>query len=232
LAIAELDIKKLWGLAAGRCSNPDCGIECIKFFVAGPTIIGEMAHVIARQPKGRRGIAGGGSNAYENLILLCPTHHTEVDKAPEGAFSVEILHQWKDAHEQRIRDSLSGKNYLTRAELFREIHLLLIDNYEIWHSYGPLSDEAQRNPLSNVSIIWALRKVSHIVPNNEKICCAINGSQSLLTAGEYRIAIRFKEYAAAFSSHCIHPIDGYPTFPQSFLEMVEKNDKWPQQLEC
>jgi len=224
LAIAELDIKKLWGLAAGRCSNPDCGIECIKFFAADPTIIGEMAHVIARQPKGRRGVPGGGSNAYENLILLCPTHHTEIDKAPEGTFPVELLHQWKDAHERRIRDALSIKYYATRAELFRDIHLLLIDNHEIWRSYGPLSDEARRNPLSNASEIWELRKLSQMVPNNAKICAAIEGSRSLLTADEYGIAAQFKEHAAAFALHCIRPIERYPTFPHLFLEMVKQND--------
>ncbi len=85
MPISEQDIKKLWGLAAGRCSKPGCGDDCVKFFGADPTIIGEMAHVIARQPKGRRGVPGGGSNSYDNLILLCPTHHTEIDKAPEGA---------------------------------------------------------------------------------------------------------------------------------------------------
>jgi hypothetical protein len=222
--IAELDIKKLWGLAAGRCSRPDCNIDCIKFFVpSNPTTIGEMAHVIARKPRGRRGIPGGGSNSYENLILLCPTHHTEIDKAPEGTFPSKLLHQWKDTHEKRVREALSVKSFTTRNELFREIHLLLLDNYQIWKSYGPASAEARRNPLSNAAEVWELRKLGQIVPNNAKICSAIDGSRGLLTPDEYVIAAEFKEHAAAFALHSLSPIEGYPTFPQSFSDMVKNN---------
>ena len=186
MSIAEQDVKKLWGLAAGRCSKPGCETDCIKFFASDPTIIGEMAHVIARQPKGRRGIPSGGSNSYENLILLCPTHHREIDKAPEGTFPPELLHRWKDAHETRVRDALSLKSYATRAEIFREIQFLLLDNYQIWKNCGPASDEAQRNPFSNLAQIWQLRKLSQIVPNNAKICSAIDGSRALLTPDEYK----------------------------------------------
>ena len=168
-ADADQDLKKLWGLAAGRCSRPDCGTDCVKFFGSDPTVLGEMAHIIARQPTGRRGVPGGGSNAYDNLILLCPTHHTEIDKAPEGTFPIELLHQWKDAHERRVREALAAKSYTTRAELFRDIRFLLIDNHQIWKTYGPASnEEAQRNPISNAAQFWQLRKVSQIVPNNTK----------------------------------------------------------------
>src|SRR6476620_1063222 len=102
-----------------------------------------MAHIIARQPRGRRGVPGGGSNAYENLILLCPTHHTEIDKAPEGIFPIALLHERKDAHERRVREALEAKFYAGRADLFQDIGFLLADNYQIWKAYGPESEEAQ-----------------------------------------------------------------------------------------
>ena len=182
-----------------------------------------MAHIIARQPKGRRGVPSGGSNAYENLILLCPNHHTEIDKAPEGTFPVSMLHQWKDDHEQRVREALATKSYTTRAELFRNIHFLLTDNHQIWKAYGPASAEAERNPFSNAAQLWQLRKISQIIPNNTKICAAIDGSRELLTSGEYEIASKFKEHAAAFAANAIQRVEGYPTFPQAFRDMVESN---------
>lgn len=50
MAISNTDLKKLWGLSAGRCSKPGCNEECIKFLDPNyPTIIGEMAHVIAKK---------------------------------------------------------------------------------------------------------------------------------------------------------------------------------------
>ena len=72
--IPEKDIKMLWGRAAGRCSYPQCQIECIAFVSDTPFIIGEMAHIVAKAPSGPRGIPSCGDNTYDNLILLCPTH--------------------------------------------------------------------------------------------------------------------------------------------------------------
>ena len=223
MPIPEQDVKKLWGLAAGRCSKPGCEVECIKFFGADPTIIGEMAHIIARQPQGRRGVPGGGANSYDNLLLLCPTHHTEIDKAPDGAFPPELLHEWKDTHERRVQHALSTRRYVNRFDLFRDVLFLLIDNHQIWKAYGPESDEARRNPISNAVDIWNLRKISNIIPNNTRICFAIDGSRELLTPDEYTTASLFKEHAAAFAAHCFRRTEGYPTFPQSFREMVERN---------
>ena len=86
MAISERDVKLLWGRAGGCCSKPGCAIDLTKEVEGGDDyVIGEMAHMIARSPDGPRGRAGGGDDTYANLILLCPTHHREVDKAPEGA---------------------------------------------------------------------------------------------------------------------------------------------------
>jgi hypothetical protein len=92
LSISEKDIKKLWGLAAGRCSYPGCAENCLPFLDCDtPTIIGEMAHVIAKKPKGPRGQYESVSNNYGNLILLCPTHHRMIDKAEEGQFTIQAV---------------------------------------------------------------------------------------------------------------------------------------------
>jgi hypothetical protein len=156
-------------LAAGRCTNPDCGQDCIRFFSADPTILGEMAHIIDKRGSGTRRRAGGGPDTYDNLILLCPTHHTEIDKAPEGTFPVELLHQWKTAHQKKIRDLLSVKKFPGREGLFKYINRLMIDNYQTYRQFGPSSDEAKSNPISNAAAIWGIRKVSQIVPNNASI---------------------------------------------------------------
>jgi hypothetical protein len=45
MAITSAEVKKLWGLAAGRCSAPGCNVECVTLLTSDPTVIGEMAHV-------------------------------------------------------------------------------------------------------------------------------------------------------------------------------------------
>jgi hypothetical protein len=141
MAISETDIKKLWGLAAARCSKPGCEEECIKFLdVHDPTVIGEMAHVIGKKPSAARGVPSGGEDGYENRILLCPTHHREIDKAPEGVYPAETIHQWKKAHEERVKNSFLSPHYSDRKPLATAIKRMLLENKSVWRQYGPESE--------------------------------------------------------------------------------------------
>lgn len=97
MAIRNPEIRKLYGLAAGRCSI--CKINLFESNVN----IGEMAHIIAKSPGGARGAEQvvGDINSYENLILLCANHHTEVDNSPSH-YTTERLRSIKSEHERYI----------------------------------------------------------------------------------------------------------------------------------
>jgi hypothetical protein len=104
MSISEADIKLLWGRAAGMCSRPGCQENLTRLVADRNSYnVGEMAHVIAQSSRGPRGISAGGADSYDNLILLCPTCHREVDKAPAGLFAEDQIHAWKSDHEDRIR---------------------------------------------------------------------------------------------------------------------------------
>jgi hypothetical protein len=224
MAINAKDIKKLWGLSAGRCSYPGCNLDCVQFFdLSDPTVIGEMAHVIARSEHGPRGKSGGGSDTYENLILLCPTHHTMVDRAPTGTFSEDLLFRWKRDHEGAVERALCAPLLQDKASLCREISRLLSENYQAWSTYGPESAEARRNPLSASAEIWNLRKLSRIVPNNRRIMNRIEVNKGLLSTAEYAICCQFVEHAEGFEANCYSRREGVPRFPRPFQEMVEAN---------
>lgn len=97
--------KMLWGMAAGRCEKAGCN----KILYESPVtheenLIGEMAHNVAHSKEGPRGqhYAIGGRNGLENLILLCPECHKEIDKKPEE-YPIELLLKMKQEHEERIR---------------------------------------------------------------------------------------------------------------------------------
>lgn len=220
MAVAEKDIKKLWGLAAGRCSKPGCEAECIRFLDANdPTVVGEMAHVIAKKPDGPRGVPEGGDDSYENLILLCPTHHTEIDKAPNEFFPAETIIRWKTDHEQRVRNSFLSPRFSRREELAVAIKRLLISNKGTWQHYGPDSEEATRNPLSNMHTVWELRKLDTIVPNNRRIIRMIETNKELFDIKDYEICAQFVEHAEGFERNCYSRTEGVPRFPVDF-EMV------------
>jgi hypothetical protein len=104
------DIKILWG-ANTICSHP----ECHKKLVASATeedeakSIGKICHIIASSDDGPRGDPNFPSERRDdpdNLILLCGTHHDEVDVQPK-TYSAADLREWKENHERWVADTLS-----------------------------------------------------------------------------------------------------------------------------
>lgn len=122
MSITAKTRKMLWGRAGARCSFDGCQIELIKLSEAGTedAILGEEAHIIAQRKDGPRGeisIESPRIDLYENLILLCPTHHTLVDAQPEK-YTVDVLHQMKRIHESWVDLNLRAPN---RAEEFHYV---------------------------------------------------------------------------------------------------------------
>lgn len=110
-SIQYRDRHLLWGLAAARCAFPGC----LQDLVAERTdedsavILGEIAHIVASSdtgPRADKNFPATLRNKYENLILLCPTHHTLVDKQPNSYTSGD-LQTWKTDHETWVRERLT-----------------------------------------------------------------------------------------------------------------------------
>jgi hypothetical protein len=220
MATSDSDVKILWGRAAGICSNPNCREDLTVILQRkGSYNIGEMAHVIARQPGGPRGRAGGGSDDYANLILLCPTCHTKIDKALEDEYPEEMLHEWKREHENSIRSAGRERLFKSFNELKEFVKPLLLENRALWATFGPKSKTAQSDPGSNLHLIWTLRKLDRIIPNNRKITNVIEANQELLDGPTLQAFIDFKLHTGAFEANQYDRVDSYPTFPESFSEI-------------
>ena len=66
-------------------------------------IIGEICHIHSPKesgPRGRVGLTDEEYNAHDNLIVLCPNHHTRVDGQHE-AYPAQTLKEWKETHEAK-----------------------------------------------------------------------------------------------------------------------------------
>ncbi len=189
MAISEKDAKILWGRAAGRCSKPDCRVELTHLLdMENPYHLGEMAHIIARGKSGPRANNSPADDSYTNLILLCPTHHKQIDKAPDQ-FPVELLVQWKTEHEAWIGNLLSQYECKTLDELKQIVCDILIENRYIWATVGPESDLAKQNPGSNAYKIWHMRRLDTIIPNNKRIVNLISANRKLLTKSQFQAYI-------------------------------------------
>ena len=97
----------LMARSAGLCNFDGCNkILVIGTVADGDIHLSEAAHIYPLAEKGPRGAKSARMpiakrNAPENLMLLCPTHHTLVDKAP-NSFPVELLRAMKERIEQKI----------------------------------------------------------------------------------------------------------------------------------
>ena len=87
-------IKRLFAQAGRRCAFPGCATLIVG---ENGAIIGEICHIKARNAGGERYDPGQNEaerQGYDNLLLLCPTHHRTIDAQPE-VFSVQLLQDIK-----------------------------------------------------------------------------------------------------------------------------------------
>ena len=220
MSISEVDIKLLWGRAGGRCSKPDCDEELTVLVETRYYSVGEMAHVIGKKPTATRGIPKGGSDKYDNLILLCPTHHTHIDKAPENEYPPKLLHDWKKQQEVLIRNAGKSTRFGNFAELQNAVYRLIFSNKIIFDNLGPLSEIADNNPNSNAYLIWELRRIDRIIPNNRKILNLIDANLDLVKdVTTIQLVEEFRMHAESYEKHVYHRLDSYPLFPTKFAEV-------------
>jgi hypothetical protein len=95
-------LKTLFGVSDNCCSFPGC--ETRMTDPTWPEVMGEVCHIAANSPGGPRydpTMTDAQRNAYENLILLCPTHHTVIDRLEPDAYTVQELQRMKANAEMR-----------------------------------------------------------------------------------------------------------------------------------
>ena len=83
-----------------------------------------MAHIVARTPDGPRGkepFRGTDRDSFENLLLLCPAHHTIIDRQPQ-TYTVEVLTQMKNQHEQSIQAQQDLDNRISTSISLNQVH--------------------------------------------------------------------------------------------------------------
>jgi hypothetical protein len=91
-------VKRLFAKSGNRCAFP----RCIAPLTYNETLVGEICHIKGDKPGSSRYDADqndGERQSYDNLIILCPTHHAVIDD-DEYAYTVSRLQRMKLDHEQ------------------------------------------------------------------------------------------------------------------------------------
>ncbi len=109
--MTERDIKLLWGRSGNRCAICRTELSQDKKLSSEKYPLGEQAHIVGEKesaPRGKSNLNEGERDGYSNRILLCPTHHTEIDR-DDTYYSVERLYHIRQQHELWVQESLAER---------------------------------------------------------------------------------------------------------------------------
>ncbi len=133
----ETTIKRLYAKSGNQCSFPDCEQQI--FSDNNTENISQVCHIEAAEEGGERYNSNSTDELrrqYDNLIILCPTHHKTTDDT--GKYTVELLKSMKSEHARKIeRNVVSSSptifvtaiNALSNMEFNNESN---IDNFNIF----------------------------------------------------------------------------------------------------
>ncbi len=230
MSITSKSTKLLWAAAAGRCSFPECWERLCTHDTGGaaPYTIGEMAHICGDRPGSNRHNPSQSDLArddYLNLILLCPTHHRLIDRREnESAYTVEMLHAMKAAHEAKVLERLDIDANPSKVNIARQVLVLLMENRESWVQYGPASAIARREPHNEeVHAVWISERLSVIVPNNRKISDILKVNRLIFSPVEQEAISSFLIHTRSYERWVQDDISysAVVRFPTEFEAMIK-----------
>ncbi|WP_435589055.1 Shedu immune nuclease family protein [Micromonospora chalcea] len=129
-AVRRAFIKRLYADFGGTCGAGDCPYPSR---LPDGTPILQVVYIKSAMPGAPRydpDTAASGEASYENLLLLCPSHHELIDRLPDE-YTAERLALMRQRHIDRVATIISSLNSeaapLSRANRFREA-------LDIWES--------------------------------------------------------------------------------------------------
>lgn len=174
--------RRLFAESAGTCLL--CNTSLFKDLrVCGRSLsIAERAHIVAHSDKGPRGKASLPANSRSdpaNIVLLCPTCHTIVDKAPT-ANPTDLLVSKKQTRAAAVARIGGVPTFATRSEARRAVETILDRNDTIFRTIGPDPLDGSL-PSREAAAKWRDRVLQDIVPGNELIVAIVEMNPDLTT---------------------------------------------------
>ena len=203
---------RLFADASGHCQKADCLDVLFPAEMGGDKHIAEMAHVIPHGDAGPRHedrpVGGFDADTFENLILLCPTCHTKIDKNPE-AYPRHLLLDWKERHLARLALKQGIKAYDDRDQARAAVAGILAENRAIWMKFAPEhGSDFEYDPESGTAAAWDQRVRSVILPNHYRALAIIEANLQLATEEERRTFAEYQEHVRGLSERHVCSVSG------------------------
>ncbi len=190
--IPEDILRALIARSGGYCQNPKCNCNLFPFMADGTyKNIKEAAHIIPFSSDGPRGSEKrlDTSDDFLNIILLCPTCHTLIDKFPER-YPASMLREWKENHETRLKQCFSTPVFKDKKDLRQVILPIFTENKALWVTYGP-SSLSKDSILTDAAEMWNQAVLKTILPNNRTLLAILRANSHLLTKKEIELVEQF-----------------------------------------
>ena len=157
-------------------------------------------------------------------MLLCPTHHTLIDrKENEEVFTAEILHAMKAEHEASVMKRLDHDLGPNKDAIVASILPLLKENRQSWAQYGPLSELAKSQPHNEAAhAVWVSERLSVIVPNNRMIAEQLKAHRNVFEASDQGAISAFLLHARGYELWVEDaiPYAAVKRFPAEFESLI------------
>ncbi|WP_161937749.1 HNH endonuclease signature motif containing protein [Aquitalea pelogenes] len=176
MTIKQKDIKLLWGRSGNRCAICRVVLTQDALSVTSSFTLGEQAHIVGDKSGSARStspLTAEQRDSYHNLILLCPTHHTEID-SNEPDWPVERLHQVKSEHELWVTETLSetvdhvkiAKQAIIASIVDSAVELCDLENWQNWTSFALSPDPRWEKKRPNMHFDFRQKIISAIWPSD------------------------------------------------------------------
>ncbi len=127
-------VRKLFALSGNRCAfrDVDTGAGCEQELArpAWPRTQGEIAHIAGEKDGAARwdaSMTDDQRRAYENLLVMCPTHHNRIDYLEPEKYIEDVLLKMKQDHEAQC----PNPNWASDPQLSQYAGLVLVYQFGV-----------------------------------------------------------------------------------------------------
>jgi hypothetical protein len=187
--------QRLFASSGGYCQNPNCNEPLFRETGTEIIHIAELAHVFAANDDGPRApgeLSAAERGAFENLIVLCSSCHTEIDKA-ESDYPPALLQEWKARHQVALQEAFGAQKYASRIEVRKAIERLLAENRALFVALNP-ELPCNENPESEIATKWQAAMRTQILPNNRRILAVLDLNRELMNDNEQLVLEQFRQH--------------------------------------
>lgn len=172
--------------------------------------IAERAHIIGHSsagPRGDKATSEAERADPTNIVLLCPSCHTMIDKA-EGEYPASTLLSLKESRRAAVALIGGAPTFRSRDAARSVVTEILQRTRAVFEAIGPVPSDGSL-PTAEAATRWSREVRDTIVPNLQVVVAIVAANRDLASPEDRATAERLRLHAAdLLRKHSDIPLDG------------------------